>query len=234
MASYRGTADRGERAGALAAVAAVHVALAFIILTGLSVPTFRHVAERITTIIIEQPTPPPPPPKPKPRPVEQSAKRPSGAAAKQAEPTSVVAPEPKLPVPAPIPAAKVAGTGTQAISGAATAGNGTGAGGAGNGPGGGGDTSGYTPARRISRIPNSQYRYLAATGIPAGSVGVTIKVNTDGSVSNCRVARSSGDASIDGLMCRLTLQFVRFEPARDNFGRPVAQDVTFFPNWYRP
>jgi len=145
-----------------------------------------------------------------------------------------VAPEPTLPVPTPIPAAKVAGSGQQTISGAAASGTGTGAGGAGNGPGGGGDTSGYTPARRISKIPDSQYRALAATGIRSGSVGVTIKVNTDGSVSNCRIARSSGDGSIDGLMCRLTLQYVRFEPARDNSGRPVAQDITFFPNWYRP
>jgi hypothetical protein len=27
---------------------------------------------------------------------------------------------------------------------------------------------------------------------------------------------------------------VRFSPARDPSGRPVAQDVTFFPNWWRP
>jgi protein TonB len=211
----------------------VHVLLAFIILTGLNVPSVRHAVEQITTIVIEQPPPPVAPP-PKSVPVHEASKQPSGAAAKQAEPTPVVAPQPKLPVLTPIPAAKVAGTGAQSVSGAATAGTGTGAGGLGNGPGGGGDTSGYTPARRISRIPNSQYRYLAATGIPAGSVGVTIKVNTDGTVSNCRVARSSGDPSIDGLMCRLTLQFVRFDPARDNLGRPVAQDVTFFPNWYKP
>lgn len=232
MPSYRGTADRGERAGAAAAVAAVHVALAFIILTGLNVPLVRRAVERITTIVIEQPPPPVQPP-PKPIPVRDSAKRPPGAAAKQAEPTPIVAPEPKLPVPTPIPAAKVAAAGTQSISGAATAGNGTGAGGAGTGPGGGGDTSGYTPARRISKIPDSAYRSLAATGIRSGSVGVTIKVNTDGSVSNCRIARSSGDGWIDNLMCRLTLEYVRFEPARDNAGRPVAQDVTFFPNWYR-
>jgi protein TonB len=233
VASYRGTADRGERAGALAAVAAVHVALAFIILTGLSVPTFRHAAERITTIVIES-APPAVQPPPKPIPKRESAKRPEGAAAKRADPTPVVAPEAKLPVPTPIPAAKVAGTGAQSNSGAAASGTGSGAGGQGMGAGGGGDTSGYTPARRISKIPDSEYRALSRTGIRSGSVGVTIKVDTDGTVSNCRVARSSGDPSIDGLMCRLTLQYVRFDPARDNLGRPVAQDITFFPNWYRP
>lgn len=234
MGSYRGTADRAERVGAVAAVAAVHVALAFIILTGLNVRTVTRAVERITTIVIAQPPPlVPPPPPPKPVPVHESARRPPGAAAKQADPTPVVAPQPKLPVPSPIPAAKTAGAGTQTISGAAASGTGTGAGGAGTGPGGGGDTSGYTPARRISKIPDSEYRSLARTGIRSGSVGVTIKVNTDGSVSNCRVARSSGDPSVDSLMCRLTLEYVRFDPARDNAGRPVAQDVTFFPNWFR-
>jgi protein TonB len=119
-------------------------------------------------------------------------------------------------------------------SGAAAANNGTGAGGSGNGPGGGGDFSRFMPARRITRIPDREYRQLASTGIVSGSVGVTIRVNPDGSVSNCRVARSSGDGSIDALMCQLTLRYIRFEPARDPDGRPVAQDVTFFPNWWRP
>ena len=234
MSSYRGTADGPDQARAIAAVVVVHIALAFIILSGLNVSNVRRAVERITTIVIQQPLPPEVKPLPKPAPQRQSAKRPQGAAAKKADPTPVVAPEPKLPVPSPVPAAKVAGSGQQTVSGATASGSGTGAGGAGNGAGGGGDTSGYTPARRISKIPDSQYRALAATGIRSGSVGVTIKVNTDGSVSNCRIARSSGDGSIDGLMCRLTLQYVRFEPARDNSGRPVAQDITFFPNWYRP
>jgi protein TonB len=232
LSSYRGTADGPDQARAIAAVVAVHVVLAFIILSGLNVRTVRHAAEQMTTIVIQQPPPVRHPPKPVPR--RESARLPPGAAAKRAEPSPVVAPPPKLSVPTPIPAAKIAGAGAQTISGAATAGSGTGTGGPGNGPGGGGDTSGYTPARRISKIPDSQYRALSATGIRSGSVGVTIKVNTDGSVGNCRIARSSGDGSIDGLMCRLTLQFVRFQPARDNAGRPVAQDVTFFPNWYRP
>lgn len=233
MSNYRGTADAPDQAKAVAAVIAVHIILAFVILSGLSVSNVRRVVEQITTIVIQAPPPPVSKP-PKPAPVRESAKRPPGASAKKADPTPVVAPEPKLPVPTPIPAAKVARSGQQTISGAAASGLGTGAGGAGNGPGGDGDASGYTPARRITKIPDSQYRALAATGIRSGSVGVTIKVNTDGSVSNCRIARSSGDGSIDGLMCQLTLQFVRFQPARDNLGRPVAQDITFFPNWYQP
>ncbi len=141
----------------------------------------------------------------------------------------MVAPQPKLPVPSPIPAARVAGTGSSPASGAANAGSGTGAGGAGNGPGGGGDFSGFTPARRVTRIPDNEYRLLSSTGIASGSVGVTVRVNTDGSVSNCRVARSSGDGSIDGLMCQLTLRYIRFDPARDRSGHAGRAGHHFLP-----
>jgi protein TonB len=234
VSSYRGTADRPEKAKAIAAVAAVHVALAFIILSGLNVRMVGRAVEQLTTINITEPPPPPVEPPLKPAPQPKAAVKPQGAPAKKAEAAPVVAPQPKLPLPSPMPAAKVAGTGAAPTSGNAASGNGTGAGGAGNGPGGGGDYSGFTPARRISKIPDREYRALAATGLRSGSVGVTIRVNPDGSVSNCRIARSSGDGSIDALMCRLTLSYIRFDPARDPSGRPVAQDITFFPNWWRP
>ena len=162
-------------------------------------------------------------------------KKPAGAPARRAEPAPVVAPPPRIPVPSPLPAAKVAGAGSASSSGAAASGSGTGAGGAGNGTGGGGygDYSRFTPARLVSNIPNSEYGRLAATGIPSGLVGVRILVGPDGSVSNCSIARSSGDASIDSLVCQLTERYVRFSPARDPSGRPVAQEITYFPNWRR-
>jgi len=233
MSTYSGTANRPDRAKAIGAVIAVHAGLAAIILTGLNVRMVSQVVERLKTFDIRVPPPPPPqPPPPASRP--HQVKHEAGAPAKKAEATPVVAPRPKLPVQSPIPAAPVAGRGNAPSSGAALSGTGTGAGGSGNGPGGGGDYSKYTPARRISRIPDREYRNLAASGLQSGTVGVMIKVNTDGSVSNCRVARSSGSRAADSLMCQLTLRYIRFQPARDANGRPVAQDVTFFPNWWRP
>jgi protein TonB len=231
MSSYRAETDRSSRTKAIVGVIAVHAALAVMIVAGLNVQSVKRTIDTLKMFNLPLPPPPvrpPPPPTQKPH----KAKLPEGAEAPKASP--VVAPQPKLPVQSPIIAAKIAGTGSAATSGAGTSGNGTGAGGSGSGPGGGGDFSRFTPARRVTRIPDREYRRLAATGIASGSVGVTIKVNTDGGVSNCRVARSSGDPSIDGLMCRLTLTYVRFDPARDPSGRPVAQDVTFFPNWWRP
>jgi protein TonB len=234
MSSYTGTADRPDQAKAITAVVAVHIALAAAILSGLNVRMVGHAVEVLKTFNIREPPPPPPEPPPPPQPRPKQAKLEEGAAGKKANPTPVVAPRPRIPAPSPIPAAPIAGTGSATRSGAANYGTGPGAGGAGNGPGGGGDYSRFTPARRISRIPDREYRGLAASGLQSGSVGVTIKVNTDGSVSNCRVARSSGNPYADGLMCQLTLRYIRFSPALDPSGRPVAQDVTFYPNWWRP
>ena len=236
MSSYRGRADRPDQAVAITAVLVVHFILAAIILSGLDV-RMRRAVEQLTTVEFLKPdTPPPPPPvqPPKATPKPQESKKPEGAPAKRAEPTPVVAPEPKIPTPSPLPAAPVAGTGSATSSGAAASGTGTGAGGAGTGPGGGGNFAGYTPAKRISKIPDQEYRRLSSTGMQSGSVGVTIRVNPDGSVSNCRVARTSGDGSVDALMCQLTLRYIRFDPARDPTGQPVAQDVTLFPNWWKP
>jgi len=233
MSSYRGTADRPDQAKAMAGVVLVHVALAAIILSGLNVSMVRQLVEPLKTFNLMQPPPPPvEPPKPSPKP--QAMKKPEGAAAKKAEPTPVVAPQPKLPAPSPVPAAKVAGAGSATRSGGAVSGTGTGAGGLGSGAGGGGDTAGFTPARKITKIPNREYRRLADSGMAAGSVAITIRVNPDGTVSNCRVVRSSGNATADSLMCQLTIEYVRFSPARDASGRAIAQDVTFAPNWWRP
>lgn len=229
MSSYRGNADGPDQAKAVTAVIAVHAALAFVILTGLNVEIVSKAVEQLKTFNLQAPPPPPVTPPPKPRP-EPKTNQDAGAPAKKAEAAPVVAPQPKIPEPSPIAAAKVAGTGSASTSGAAAAGSGTGAGGSGSGAGAGG-SGGFTPARKITKIPDREYRRFAATGIASGSVAISIRVNPDGSVSNCRVARSSGSAYADSLMCQLTEQFVRFSPARDPSGRAIAQDVTWVPNW---
>ena len=232
MSSYRGTADRPDKAKAITAVVAVHAALAAVILTGLNGRIVTHAIESLKTFDIrEPPPPPPPPPPPSSRP---KARLEEGAAGKKAEPTPVVAPQPKLPIPSPIPAAKIAGTGNATTAGAANSGTGTGAGGSGNGRGGGG-SDGFTPAQKITKIPDREYRRLvAASGMDRGSVGVAIRVTPEGIASNCRIVRSSGNPTADALMCQLTEQYVRFRPARDPGGQPVAQDLTWYPNWWRP
>jgi protein TonB len=233
MPSYTGTADRPDQAKAIIAVVAVHAALAAIILTGLNGKLINHAIESLKTFDVREPPPPPPPPPP-PATRPQAMKKPAGAPAKKAEATPVVAPQPKLPIPSPIPAAKIAGAGSATTSGAGTSGTGTGAGGSGYGPGGGG-SGGFTPAQKISKIPDSEYRRLVSiSGMSRGTVGVAVRVTTDGTATNCRIVQSSGNPQADALMCQLTQRYVRFRPARDPYGRAVAQDITWYPNWFRP
>ena len=228
-------ADNPDRLKALAGVLVVHAALGAAILSGLNVDSVSTTIERLKTFDITEPPPPPPPPPP-PRMTPDRAREAEGAAGKKAEPTPVVAPQPKIVVPytPPVAASRIAGTGSASTSGAATAGTGPGAGGSGTGRGGGGsgDFTGYTPARRISKIPNREYRrFVAVSGMRRGTVGITVKVDTDGRPSNCRVVRSSGQPGVDALMCSLTLEYVRFRPAQDPQGRAVAQDITWYPDW---
>ena len=233
MSSYIGTVDRPDRAKAIAAVIAVHVALAAIILAGLNVRMVTAAVEQLKTFDIREPPPPPKPPPQQPAPKPQQAKQAAGEPAKKAEAAPIVAPVPRLPLPSPVPAAKVAGTGSAPSSGAGTAGTGTGAGGSGAGPGGGGygDFSRFTPARIVRKIPNSEYRRISAGRLPFGSATIAFRVTPDGSMTGCRVVRSSGDPYVDSIVCDAAMRNMRFSPARDPSGRPVAQDMAFTPTW---
>jgi protein TonB len=226
--AYR-TPIRTSRWKAMLAALLVTGVLGFGVITGLNVKMVQRAVEHLQAFDITRPKPPPPEiPKPKPQP----ARKPQGApAAPKASPIVAPKPEVVLPPKQVIAAAVKAGTGASSSNGQGGAGSGIGAGGSGNGPGSG---AGFTPAQKITKIPNSEYRRLeAVSGLDRGSVGISIRVTPDGRATNCRVVRTSGSAAADSLMCQLTEEYVRFRPALDPQGRPVAQDVTWFPNWYR-
>lgn len=229
MSSYRGIQGRPDKLKAAAGVAAVHVALAAVILTGLNVDTVRRAVEQMQTIAVFEPEPPEPPPPPEQmRP--DAAPKDAGAPAKKAEPTPVVAPEQRIPAPTPIPAAKVAGQGSAASSGASTSGSGTGAGGSGSGTGGGG-TSGFTPVVLVRNLNRGDYRPLAAGRLPRGSAMVSLTVDTRGLPGNCRIVRSSGDNVVDSGLCPLVIRRLRFRPARDASGKAIPYTLQYVANW---
>jgi protein TonB len=227
VSSYRGTADRPDKAKAIAAVVAIHAALAFAILSGLDVRNVRQAVERITTIAVNEPPPPPPIQARKPAQKPQAMKKPEGAAAKQGQPTPIVAPQPKLSVPSPILAAKVAGAGNSATSRAAQAGTGAG----GSGTGVGADYSRFTPARLIRNLNRGDYRAIAGGRMPAGRAMVTLRVEPSGEPTNCQILRSSGDPNVDAGLCPLITQRLRFAPALDDHGRPIAFQLDYVATW---
>jgi protein TonB len=232
---------RNDRIKAAAAAALLEAALAYVLITGLAARVSGVVTEPLQVFGVLPDPPPPPPRKTVPPP---SSSKPEGAASPpnlEAKPTEIVAPPPEIaqPVPPPVAAAPIAGTGSDPSAGAApVAGPGTGSGGLGNGTGsgnggngGGAGGNGRGPRQVKGKIKDKDYpRGAGAAGIQ-GTVWVQFSVETDGSVGQCIVTRSSGSAELDETTCRLIQQRYRFKPARDAQGRPVRSQVVEDHNW---
>jgi protein TonB len=183
----------------------------------------------------------PPPSQPVEKPPHRPATHPAGRAAPpalKARPTDIVAPKIAFVPPPPIMAAPVAGPGAQARAGAApTPGPGTGAGGLGNGLGAGGDGDGdggdgdVGPRQLKGRIRNSDYPHAPGALGVGGTVSVRYHVEADGRATGCSIERSSGNAELDAVTCRLIEQRFRFAPARNGDGRPVRSTIVENHSW---
>jgi protein TonB len=60
---------------------------------------------------------------------------------------------------------------------------------------------------------------------------VSLRVEPSGLPSNCRVVRSSGDAMVDGGLCPLITDRLRFRPALDAQGRAIAYQLQYVATW---
>jgi protein TonB len=65
-------------------------------------------------------------------------------------------------------------------------------------------------------------------------VAFELPARPDGTVSFCRVMRSSGSRALDAGTCRLLRAPVRYLPARDEAGQPVSDDVFGTIEWRLP
>jgi protein TonB len=232
--------DPRDRFKAAIGAASLQALLAYALLVGLGASMPGAVERSLKLFAVAPPAPPPPPAR---RTATHSSRnhRPEGGSPPnlRARPTEIVAPTPaiQLNLPSPVVTAKVAGAGSDASAGAADIpGPGTGSGGSGNGTGdGNGDgdgDGGGTPPRHIrGRLRDSDYpREVGDAGI-GGTVSVIYRVGVDGRVSDCRVTRSSGSATLDGITCRLIEQRFRYEPSRDIRGRPVPSHIVENHSW---
>lgn len=237
MALYRDHPTRAERAKAIAGVAAVHLALAALALSG-SVTT-REANEPPATKIFDVALPPsPPPPPPPPPPEKRSADREAGVEGKMAKAAPIVAPPPRieLPAPSPLTAAPIAGTGSAPSAGAGTMGIGPGAGGAGTGTGAGGTGVGGIgeDAHLLSGgLSRRDYRRLRAFAAPSGRAVLAILIGPDGRVAQCSTRQSSGDRALDSALCALLQPRMRWSPARDRQGRPLTVGLYYTAVWAR-
>lgn len=67
-----------------------------------------------------------------------------------------------------------------------------------------------------------------------GVVAYLLNIDEQGRITRCDITRSSGFARLDEASCRLLLRRGRFNPARDENGKPVASTYSGKVNWQIP
>ncbi|HYI43219.1 MAG TPA: energy transducer TonB [Sphingomicrobium sp.] len=235
---YRSDLNSGHRSGAIIAVAAVHAALFFVFLNISGAIVVPGTEEALRVFDITEPlAPPPPPPPPPPAQKQDRANEPEGGSAPniESQATPVVVPQPRvlLPVPPKIAVSETPAQGTAPTQGAAPVpGPGTGSGGSGTGTGtgsgsgsGAGGRGGYVvPPRLVT--PDLRGRDFPQALLRAWPRGrplfARVRVAADGTVLQCSVDRGTGNPAIDSQVCATVRARLRYSPARNASGQPVA------------
>lgn len=217
-----GFVNRGERWRSIAAVALVHIVLAYALLSGLSVRVQRLPAT-ITQLIAVQLLPPPPVVvvEPRHRATSHSAAPvaahdpPGGSTG----PSAARAPNPVAPIVAVAPTVSPGGDAGHGTLSGTGSGGGTGGQGSGNGQGG-------TDLEKIAgEIKDSDYPRAEGRAGIGGRVEFRITVGVTGRVTDCAITRSSGNAELDVTTCRLVMERFRFRPSTDAAGRPIETEA---------
>lgn len=194
----------GNRIIALIIVALVHVAIGYVLITGLAYQAAKKVIERVTTIDIEEPPPPedepPPPPEPENVPPPPVAPPPPIVIAPapppiQTQPTIPPPAPPVLKVPPPAPPAP-----PPSLARAATT----------------------KRERSWARRIQENYPTRAAREETEGTVGLRVSVTPNGRVGSCQVTSSSGSSILDKAACKGMQRYARFNPALDAAGNPTT------------
>jgi periplasmic protein TonB len=232
--AYRTQVQPRDKAVAIAAVVAIHAALllAFLNLAGAMNAPAREAAFHVFDLA-QPPTPPPPPHR---RQQSRLTEKVGGSAPKnvRSKATPVVAPKPviRLPPIQHIAASATPRAGTAPTQGAAeVVGPGTGAGGTGNGTGSGTGGSGSGAGGGIAEPPRLATPVLRGPDFPSSlleqwprgaTVFMRLRIDARGNVAECMIDRGSGVPQIDGTLCNVAHDRLRFRPALDRSGQAVA------------
>ncbi|WDA42056.1 energy transducer TonB [Erythrobacter sp. BLCC-B19] len=212
--SYASQAQAGNKTTSIVMVALIHIAVGYLLVTGLAIDAVKQIAERVTTVEVKEEEPPPPdepPPPPEDTPEPTSPPPPNAPPMpfdlptnNQAEttrdptPVAPVDPRPSTPQPAPVgpptqpkPPSKARGVKTKGERGWA------------------------------ARIQEDYPRRAAQEEIE-GTVGVRVTVTAEGRATNCSVSSSSGSDILDSAACKAVERYARFEPALNDAGEPIS------------
>lgn len=235
--AYRTDINARDKGGAIIGVIAVHAALLLALLNLSGKMDLGSATQNALNVFNITNPPPPPPPPPQQRQQPKPKEKEGGSSPKniRSEATPVVAPKPEIVTP---PVQKIAATETprngtaptQGASdvrgpgtGAGGTGNGTGSGSGGNGPGGGGGGIAEPPHLVTPVLSGRDFPPTLFDEWPRGAtVFLRLRVDVRGYVSECAIDRGTGVAAIDNLMCNLAHDRLRFRPAVNRAGQPVA------------
>jgi len=234
---YRSDLKPRDRGGAIAGVVAIHAALlfAFLHLSGRVDLTDPQSVMRVFDVNEVPPPPEPPPPQEQQtRPKEEEGG--SSPENIRSQATPVVAPKPKIETPPvqQIATSETPRQGTQPTQGASDVrgpgtggggvGTGTGSGLGGSGSGGGGDGGVAEPPHLVTPVLRGRDipRDLLDQWPSRATVFLRLRVDARGYVSECTVDRGTGVAAIDSALCNLAHDRLRFRPALNRAGQPVA------------
>ncbi|MFW2851880.1 energy transducer TonB [Sphingomonas sp. TX0543] len=206
----------GSKVVAIVIVAAIHLALGYAFVTGLAYQYVKKVSEKLNTFDVEEP-PPPPPDEPPPPPPDVKMTPPPVVApppivqTTTVAPTIVSVPNPPPPQPIAVPAPPAPPPAPPRVSQAAVA--------KGN-PGQYFGSDNYPPS--------------ALRAGEQGRVVAALTIGTDGRVAECEVTASSGSAALDQATCRIAKSRVRYTPAKDENGQPIASKTSLPVKWVIP
>ena len=235
---YRSDLNSRDKGGAIVMVIAIHAALAFMVLHRWGDVIIEAAGPALKVFDVRDVPPPPQPPPPAQSQQQRPKEKEGGAAPKniKSEATPVVAPKPRIETPPiqKIAAAEIPRQGTAPTQGASDVrgpgtgaggvGSGTGSGSGGNGPGGGGDGGVADPPHLISPVLRGRDfpRDMLDQWPGRATVFMRLRVDAQGYVSECTVDRGTGVGLIDGQLCNIVHDRLRFRPAVNRSGQAVA------------
>lgn len=206
----------GNKVTALVIVAIIHIVVGYALVSGLAYEAVQKVAQKVTTIDIEEEVkkeeePPPPPPKKVdvPPPVKVVVPPTKIDLPAPKAPVMQTQPEPPKEIPLP-PVIQAPAAPRVSPKGAVPRGN----------PGSWATTNDY-PSRALREER-------------AGTTGFRVNVGPDGRVTDCQITSSSGHADLDEATCANVRRRARFTPATDGEGQPTSGTYSNRIRWVIP
>lgn len=83
-------------------------------------------------------------------------------------------------------------------------------------------------------VSSSDYPPAALRSQLEGVSKIILTIDPNGIVENCRISVSSGSSELDAATCRLITERARFDPARNNRGKPVTGSWAKSVRWQIP